>query len=201
MAPPRRIASCTMAQLRSTALSVSSLATPNLSLEPTRSGKAKALIPQLSPVLRGGSLSKLVFASTDALERALDGSDETYFRYFFALYHCSPDEPAGLNDLRRELRDQFPTCATPVGRHFVLYGEAAFRALHGYYDSMSKAETLPDDFRAYAAERRDEISVAHRKSLSLSIELSEGQLSRDERLAFYALVALSNGQIFEHGKG
>ena len=47
-------------------------------------------------------MSDLLFASTTALEKALDGSDEAFNRYYFALYHCLPDEEAPLNERKRK---------------------------------------------------------------------------------------------------
>ncbi len=143
-------------------------------------------------------MSDLVFASTAALERALDGSDEAYYRYFFALYHCTPDENAGINDYRCRLREQYPRNAVSVGRHFVLWGEPAFQALRSYYYALSIEESLSDEFRAYARGRQQTIEQRHRSSqaLPVPIDLSEGQLSADETLDFYACLALSNGHIF-----
>jgi hypothetical protein len=62
----------------------------------------------------------LVFASTAAFERALDGTDEAFSRYYFALYHCTPTEDAGINERREDLRGQYPDKAIVVGRFFVL---------------------------------------------------------------------------------
>jgi len=141
--------------------------------------------------------SRLQFASTAALERALDGTDEWYERYFFALYHCSPDEQAELNERRKEMRRAYPDKVTEVGRHFVLCGEPAFLVLSAYYQALVKAETLPEDFRNYAQRRHDTIVDIHRKSqrLPVPIDLTEGQLSNDTELYFFACLALSNGQI------
>jgi len=139
--------------------------------------------------------SRLQFASTAALERALDGTDEWYERYYFALYHCSPDEPAGINERRAELRCLFPEKAIAIGRHFVLSGEPAFLALSAHYQALVKAETLPEEYRAHAQRRHDAISEMHRKSQNLSVDLTEGQLSNDPELDFYACMALLNGQI------
>lgn len=140
-------------------------------------------------------MRKLVYASTTAFEDSLDGSDETYLRYFFALYHCSPDEQSGINDLRLRLRQQFPSSATSVGRHFVLFGEAAYQALHWYYGALSQAQSLPENYRVHAVERGAAIEALHKKSQSFGVDLSEGQLSKDDTLEFYAHMALFNGQI------
>ncbi len=59
---------------------------------------------------------KLGFLSTGALERGLDGSDSSFEEYFFALYHCSPDEVAEINDRRKQLRDEYPEKSTSIGR-------------------------------------------------------------------------------------
>lgn len=145
-------------------------------------------------------MSDLVFASTAALEKVLDGSDGTYTRYYFALYHCSPDEDTEINRYRLQLRKQCPDRSVSVGRHFVLWGEPAWRALHSYYHALSKADSLSEDFRAYAQRRIEAIEQKHRRSQLLQISLSEGQLSADETLDFYACLALMNGQILQTGR-
>ncbi|MEY8690130.1 MAG: hypothetical protein AB9M53_09685 [Leptothrix sp. (in: b-proteobacteria)] len=139
--------------------------------------------------------TRLLFASTAALERALDGTDDAYQRYFFAIYHCSPDEPAGINLYREKLKNDNPKDAVEVGCHFVLWGNSAFQAIVWYYEALSNASTLPDELITYAKERLSEIKSMHEKSQGLGIDLSEGQLSNDPRLTFYACLALDNRQI------
>lgn len=147
-------------------------------------------------------MPKLLSASTAALERALDGSDASFKRYFFALYHCSPDEEAGVNNLRAQMRSKHPQSAIPVGRHFVLKGEAECQVLRSYYPAASKATTLSEEFRRYAAARRESLEQLHAGSMGLPvpIELTEGQLSEDKTLDFYACLALNNGQVVEGGR-
>lgn len=99
-------------------------------------------------------MQNLKYASVASLEKALDGSDEAYFRYYFALYHCRPDEQGGINELRRSLREQYPKNSVAVGRYFVLWGEPACQALRSYYYALSLAESLSDEFRAYARASR-----------------------------------------------
>ena len=142
-------------------------------------------------------MSDLVFASTAALEKALDGSDESYDRYFFALYHCTPDDDAGINAYRRLLRDKHPKKSVAVGRHFVLWGEPACQALRSYYNALTDEQSLSEEFRSYAKSRRQAIEQRHNSSqaLPIPIDLSEGQLSADETLDFYACLALSNKQV------
>src|SRR5512146_1996 len=103
----------------------------------------------------------LRFMSTAALERALDGNEERFAAYFFAMYHCSPDESAGINERREQLRQTFPNKVIPVGQRFVLAGEAAYLALAAYYQALIGCETLTDDFRSYVSERLDAITNAH----------------------------------------
>ena len=148
-------------------------------------------------------MQDMKFASITVLEESLDGSDEAYFRYYFALYHCTPDEDAGINDLRRNLRKQYPNNAVSVGRHFVLWGEPAYQALRSYYYALSTTESMSDEFRAYAKIRQQAVEQRHRSSqaMSVPINLSEGQLSADEILNFYACMALSNGQIISRAQG
>ena len=69
--------------------------------------------------------SHFQFSSTIALERALDGTEAAFARYFFAIYHCMPDEAADLNARRDELRRQYPADAIAIGDRFVLTGRAA----------------------------------------------------------------------------
>jgi hypothetical protein len=143
----------------------------------------------------------MIFHSTTALESRLDGSDQSFARYFFALYHCSPDEQAGINELREQLRLKHPTKCVSVGQRFVLTGKAAYQALAAYYRALSEAETLGDDFRGYAAERLAAITKAHRDSqaLPVPIDLTEGQLAQDFRLELLTCVAIHNGQVSPDG--
>lgn len=143
------------------------------------------------------SIGNLRFISTKAMERRLDGSDERFAEYFFAIYHCSPDESAEINDYREQLRQQFPERATLVGKYFVLDGEPAFRALSAYYHAMQNATTLSDEFREYMGECLERVTEKHRKSQALlvPINLLEGQLAHDPRLEFLTCVAIENGQI------
>lgn len=141
------------------------------------------------------SISKLRFISTASLERGLDGSDEAFAAYYFAIYHCTPDEPSGISKYREQLRDKFPDNAVPVGRYFVLDGEPAFLALSAYYHAMSEAETLSDEFRDYMRDCLEQITTKHRRTQKLGINLLEGQLSHDPRLEFFACMALQNRQI------
>jgi len=140
----------------------------------------------------------LVFHSIAALERGLDGTEERFADYYFAIYHCSPDEPAGINEYREQLRKQHPSKVVTVGKRFVLVGEPAWLALAAYYQALIAAETLSDDFRAYSGERLEVFTQAHRNSQSLSIpiDLTEGQLASDHRLEYLTCVALDNGQVF-----
>ncbi|MDR7299259.1 MULTISPECIES: hypothetical protein [Roseateles] len=140
---------------------------------------------------------RLRFASTNALEETLDGSEEAFARYFFAVYHCKPDESPDLNTRREELRRLHPELAIEVGKRFVLSGEAAFQAVGSYLNALAFAETLSEDYRAYFKQRLEEVAALHRKAQALHepIHLTEGQLSHDARLEFMACIALSNGQI------
>ena len=141
--------------------------------------------------------SNLVFYSTAALERGLDGGDDRYSDYIFAIYHCRPDESAGINDRRSELRRKYPTKVLEMDGHFVLVGEAAYQALAAYYQALAMCETLSEDYRAYANERLQQITSTHRdsQSLPIPIDLTEGQLSQDHRLEFLTCLAISNGQV------
>ncbi len=143
------------------------------------------------------SIGKLRFISTPSLERGLDGSEEAFAAYYFAIYHCTPDESAGITKYREQLRDRFPDKATPVGRYFVLSGEPAFLALSAYYKAMGEADTLSDELREYMRECLELVTTKHRRSQSLPVpvNLLEGQLSHDPRLEFFACLALDNRQI------
>jgi hypothetical protein len=139
----------------------------------------------------------LRFASTVALEQELDGTENTFEEYFFALYHCSYSEKSGIRQRRDELAKFYPNNVIKVGSYFVLDGEAAFSALSSYYQALIEAETLDEDFKEYIAKRLVEIEKAHRSSQSLRIpiNLTEGQLSNDNQLSFFACLAIDNGQI------
>ena len=141
--------------------------------------------------------ANLRFASTAVLERDLDGSDERFAEYFFAIYHCLPTEgEAGIVIRREQLREQFPDKATPVGSYFVLVGEPACQALHAYYQGMA-AQHETEDMREYFASRLSELEKTHNRSQSLPVpvDLTEGQLSRDLQLERLTLLALWNGQV------
>ena len=142
-------------------------------------------------------MGNLRFMSTASMERSLDGSDERFHRFFFAIYHCSPDEKAWINDRREELRQQHPDKAVNVGKYFILTGESAYQALGGYYHAMTLAETLPDETRQYYKEQLDKITKLHRdgKSLPVPVDLTEGQMAQDFRLEFLTCIALRNGQV------
>jgi hypothetical protein len=143
------------------------------------------------------SNENLVFYSTAALERGLDGGDDRYSDYIFALYRCRPDELAGSNERREELRKAYPTKVLQTGSHFVLVGEAAYLSLSSHYQALAACETLSEDYRAYANERLSQITSLHRESQSLlvPVDLTEGQLSQDRRLELLTCLAISNGQV------
>lgn len=155
--------------------------------------KTNPLVERTNPK----SIGNLRFMSTSAMERCLDGSEEQFAAYYFSMYHCSPDETAGINEYREQLRQKFPAKVIQVGKRFVLTGEAAYLALAAYYQALIDCETLKDDFRAYASERLEAITKVHRNSESLHapIDLTEGQLSQDFRLEFLTCIAISNGQV------
>lgn len=142
--------------------------------------------------------SNVVFASTAALERALDGSEQAFSNYYYALYHVEPDEDCAFNRYRDTVRSASPEKAVPVGSRYVLWGEAAFQVANWYYSALAE-EATPDSFRAYAQRRLEAISEKHRASQSLPhpIDLSEGQLNADQELEFYALLALNNRQVLQ----
>ena len=143
------------------------------------------------------SSGELRFASINTLEKRLDGSEERFVEYFFALYHCSPYEASGIKERREELKKQYPTKVVEVGGHFVLVGEPAFQALAAYYRAMAESEVTVESYRSYYAERLSVLIERHQKSQSLlePIDLTEGQLSNDERLEFFTCVAITNGQV------
>lgn len=139
----------------------------------------------------------LRFISTKALEEALDGSYSKFEDYFFAIYHCSYKENSGIKERRAQLSSAYPSNVIKVGDYFVLDGEAAFLALSSYYQALINADTLSDDFRSYIKEQLNSIIEKHTRSQSLSvpINLTEGQLSYDSRLDFFTCLALDNGQV------
>jgi hypothetical protein len=139
---------------------------------------------------------QLHFYSTGAMERGLDGTEETFARFHWTMYHCSPDEPA-VNDRREQLRKQYPNKAVAVGQRFVLLGEAAYQALGGYYRAQASGNSS-ESCRKYYSQQFDRIRAAHidSQSLPIPVDLTEGQLAHDEQLEFFACVAILNGHIF-----
>ena len=167
-------------------------------------GLVDRFLPAKQPIFERAnpsSIGTLIFHSIAALERGLDGGDDRFAAYFFAIYHCGPDEAGGINERREQLRKQFPDKAIPVGKRFILQGEPAWLALAAYYQAMMACETLGDDSRAYAKERVEDCTKAHRasQSLPIPIHLTEGQLASDPRLEFLTCVALRNGQVYLKG--
>lgn len=143
------------------------------------------------------SKGDLRFMSISAMEQDLDGSEERFAAYYFALYHCGPDEKASINEYRVQLRAAFPALTIEIGSRFVLTGEAAYLALSSYYQSLIDYEYMDEEFTEYAIEFLARITSLHRKSQfpHLPINLTEGQLSVDRRLEFLTSTAISNGQV------
>ena len=143
------------------------------------------------------SKGNIRFASTLALEQLLDGTEDTFEEYFFAIYHCSYFEKSGIKERREQLADFYPNNVIKVGKFFVLDGEAAFSALSAYYQALVESKTLDVDFKEYISKRLVEIEKAHKSSQSLPIpiNLTEGQLSNDKQLNFFACLAIDNGQV------
>jgi len=100
-----------------------------------------------------GYSGNLRFISTKDYERLLDGTDEAFRNYFFAIYHCDPDEESGIRGLRNQLYVQYPNMATKVERYFILAGEAAYQALANYHEACIAAATLPEEYRDYMKNR------------------------------------------------
>jgi hypothetical protein len=145
---------------------------------------------------KSDSTPNLLFASIPALERALDGTDEAFERYYFALYHCPPDENNQFNAFRDRVSKSHPNDTVSVGTRYVLWGEAAFEVVSHYYSSLAEVAT-PDEFRTYAKRRLNEIVRIYQISRNFPepIDISEGQLSADKELEFFACLALGNKQI------
>lgn len=143
------------------------------------------------------SIGNLRFISTANLEGELDGSNERFEEYFFAIYHCSYAEESGIKERREQLAEFYPNNVIRVGDNFVLDGEAAFSALSAYYLALIQAETLSQEYRDYIKKRLDEITSAHKASQSLPIpvNLTEGQLANDREMEMLTCIAIGNGQI------
>jgi hypothetical protein len=69
---------------------------------------------------------QLHFYSTGAMERGLDGTEETFARFHWTMYHCSPDEPA-VNDRREQLRKQYPNKAARLARDSFCWAKPLIR--------------------------------------------------------------------------
>jgi hypothetical protein len=80
-------------------------------------------------------------------------------------------------------------------------GEAAFQVVTHYYQALTE-QGSPEQFREYAQRRLEEITRRYQSSqgLPVPIDLSEGQLSVDEELDFFACLALSNRQVLLRGQ-
>jgi hypothetical protein len=150
------------------------------------------------PVRHPTPAQNIAFASTAELERALDGSDESFRAYYFALYHLYPEEECDFNRYRQRLCHAHPEQAVAIGRHHVLWGEPAFQVARSYYSALA-AQATPEEFREYAKRRLEAIMERHRASQSLPqpIDLSEGQLNADKELEFFAHLAIGNRQVFQ----
>jgi hypothetical protein len=162
--------------------------------------KGSERMPASSDLCPDPSFDGLRFYSTASLERGLDGSEETFERFFYSIYHCMPDEPSGVSERREALRKQYPDKAIKISeRRFVLVGVPAYQVLAAYYQALIGADTLSDDYRAYQKEHLELLQLKHHDSQSLSvpIDLTEGQLAHDERVQRYACIALRNRQIIE----
>jgi hypothetical protein len=139
----------------------------------------------------------LRFVSTNALEKELDGSESTFNDYFFAIYRCSHKDNASIKKLREQISNQFPNNAMSVGDDFVLIGEAAYLSLSTYYKALIKSSDIREEFRKYFEECLEQITAKHQQSQSLPIpvNLTEGQLSYDERVELLTSIALNYGQV------
>ena len=156
-------------------------------------------LPNQYSIIRANasSLGNLRFVSTASLERGLDGSYETFYEYFFAIYHCSFAENSGIKERRDELAKFYPKNVVEVGDYFVLTGEAAYQALSAYYYTITLTETLSEEYKGYMAKRLEEVTSAHKASQSLPIpvDLTEGQLANDKRMEMLTCIAIGNGQV------
>ncbi|MBT8534943.1 hypothetical protein G6725_02830 [Polynucleobacter paneuropaeus] len=143
------------------------------------------------------SLGNLRFVSTASLERGLDGSYETFYEYFFAIYHCSYAEDSSIKERRLELSKTYPKNVVMVGDYFVLTGEAAYQALRAYYYTLTITDTLSEEYREYIAKRLEDLTTAHKasQSLPIPIDLTEGQLANDKQMELLTCIAIGNGQI------
>jgi hypothetical protein len=139
----------------------------------------------------------LRFVSTNTLEKELDGSESTFNDYFFAIYRCSPRDNAGIKELREQISNEYPNNAMSVGDDFVLIGEAAYLSLSTYYKALIKSSDIREEFRKYFEERLEQITTKHHQSQSLPVpvNLTEGQLSYDERVELLTSIALNYGQV------
>jgi hypothetical protein len=139
----------------------------------------------------------LRFVCTKTLENELDGSEDKFQDYFFAIYGCSHKENWGITDFRQKLSNEFPNNVIRVGNYFVLDGEPAYLALSSYYKALIEAPNISEEFVEYFKERLEAITSKHNKSQSLPtpINLTEGQLSYDSRVELLTSIALNYGQV------
>jgi len=139
----------------------------------------------------------LCFISTVALEKELDGTYDKFEEFFFAIYHCSYAENSGIKERREQLSKTFPNKIIQAGEYFVLSGEAAYLALSAYYLALVQTDTLSDEYKDYIKHRLEAIKTRHvdSQSLPVPIDLTEGQLSRDQDMELLTSIAIMNGQI------
>jgi len=142
-------------------------------------------------------IGNLRFVCTKTLENELDGSENKFEDYFFALYGCSHKVNWGISELREQLAAKHPNNVIRVGNFFVLDGESAYIALSTYYKALIDASDISEDFCEYFKERLEEITSKHNKSQSLPIpiNLTEGELSYDSRVEVFTSIALNYGQV------
>lgn len=143
------------------------------------------------------SLGNLRFVSTASLEQRLDGSYETFYEYFFAIYHCLYAEDSGIKERRLELSKTYSKNVVEVGDYFVLTGEAAYQALRAYYYTLTITDTLSEEYREYVAKRLEDVTTVHKasQSLPIPIDLTEGQLANDKQMELLTCIAIGNGQV------
>lgn len=122
-------------------------------------------------------------------------SDDDFKKYYFSLYRCSPDEDNDFNRRRTGIKNIHPDLSIPVGKYFILLGQAAHEILDLYYYSLSVFEDLDEKSKQYYARRCETVKIKHERARSFSIDLTEGQLGTDDDIEFYITKAFANNQI------
>ena len=135
----------------------------------------------------------LEYKSPKELESEIS-SDEDFYKFFYSLYRCLPNERNDFNNRRNQIRIKYPELVIPVGNNFILIGEAAYEILTAHFYSLSLIVECEEDVKKYYFKRYEQVKEIHKQSQSLpvKIDLTEGQMGTDKDFEFYIKQAVLN---------